>query len=435
VRIMKPLTTVIRGLLTIVLAVIGLESGATAFHDGGAGSCVGCHSIHGSDSASIGASSLLRQQDTSSTCLYCHQQTGDAGPTGYHISTPANELPSGVAPKQLTPGGDFGWLKKTYTWIPGPSLPMASSPGDRHGHNIVAADFLYIADSINSAAPGGSYPADSLSCISCHDPHGKYRRSSGGTISTASGPIIGSGSYASSPEPDAQGSVGVYRLLGGKGYLPRSLDMAFTFSSDPPLAFAPDDYNRSEVSAQTRVAYGKGMTEWCENCHSDYSLTMHTVVSPGTGTSAPHPVGVNGAFGTVIADTYNAYVKSGDLTGLQSTSYLSLVPFEESTAAPMTLKSQARSDGSALGGPDGTTSQVTCLTCHRAHASGWDYATRWNTKTDFIVFGGKYAPSLNPEYAQGRTEEEAMRAYYDRPEAVFAPDQDTLCNKCHNGSY
>jgi hypothetical protein len=88
-----------------------------------------------------------------------------------------------------------------------------------------------------------------------------------------------------------------------------------------------------------------------------------------------------------------------------------------------------------LTGPDGTTSQVTCLTCHRAHASGWDNATRWNTKTDFIVFGGYYAPAANPEYAQGRTEAEAMRAYYDRPASIFASNQDTLCNKCHNGSY
>jgi predicted CXXCH cytochrome family protein len=432
---MKPLTTVIRYLLTIAVAITGLESGAAAFHDGGAGSCVGCHSIHGSDSASPGGPSLLRQQDASSTCLFCHQKTGDLGPTEYHISTPANELPSGIPPKQLTPGGDFGWLKKDYAWIPGPMLAEEKSPGERHGHNIVAADFLYIADSVNSAAPGGSYPADSLSCISCHDPHGRYRRDSSGSISVTSGPIMGSGSYASSPEPGADGSVGVYRMLGGKGYLPKSLNLGFVFVNNPPAAFAPDDYNRSEASTQTRVAYGKGMSDWCENCHGNYALTMHTVVSPGSGTSVAHPVGSGGLLGAAIADAYNAYVKSGDLTGLPSASYLSLVPFEEGTADATVLKSHARSDGSVLTGPDGTLSQVTCLTCHRAHASGWDYATRWNTRTNYIVFGGSYAPSLNPEYAQGRSEEEAKRAYYDRPESVFAVDQDTLCNKCHNGSY
>jgi hypothetical protein len=162
---------------------------------------------------------------------------------------------------------------------------------------------------------------------------------------------------------------------------------------------------------------------------------MHTVVAPGSGESEDHPVGVNGLLGPEIAAVYNSYVKSGDLSGLAATSYLSLVPFEEGTSSLTTLKSHARSDDSQLSGPDPATAQVTCLTCHRAHASGWDSATRWNTKTDFIVYGGSYAPAANPEYAQGRTEAEAARAYYDRPAAAFAPDQESLCNKCHNGTY
>ncbi|NTW58029.1 MAG: cytochrome C [Nitrospirae bacterium] len=407
-----------------------MAGGSSAFHDGGAGSCIACHSLHGTDIASTGGPSLLREQDTSSSCLYCHQGTGDSGPTSYHVSTPVNELPLGVPPKQLTPGGDFGWLKKSYTWSPG-----GESRGEQHGHNIVAADFLYSADGIHAAAPGGSYPADGLSCISCHDPHGRYRRDIGGSISTSVNPIVGSGSLASSPDPGGIGSVGVYRLLGGKGYQPKSVSGAVPFVNDPPAAVAPDDYNRSEATTQTRVAYGAGMSEWCMNCHSDYSVTMHTVVASGSGTSAAHPVGASGLLGTAIADTYNAYVKSGDLTGLSSASYLSLVPFEEGITVITTLKGRARSDDSVLSGPDATTAQVTCLTCHRAHASGWDSATRWNTKSNFIVYGGYYAPAANPEYAQGRTEAEAARAYYDRPVSMFALNQDSLCNKCHNGNY
>jgi predicted CXXCH cytochrome family protein len=105
---MKMLTTVIRGLLTNVLIIVGLESGSVAFHDGGVAVCVGCHTIHGSNIFSISGPSLLREQDASSTCLFCHQQAGDSGPTDYHASTPFNELPQGIPPKQLTPGGDFG---------------------------------------------------------------------------------------------------------------------------------------------------------------------------------------------------------------------------------------------------------------------------------------------------------------------------------------
>jgi hypothetical protein len=28
-----------------------------------------------------------------------------------------------------------------------------------------------------------------------------------------------------------------------------------------------------------------------------------------------------------------------------------------------------------------------------------------------------------------------LQAYYNRPETYFAPNQDTLCNKCHIGVY
>lgn len=429
---MKILTTVIRGLLTTALILIGLESGSAAFHDGGAGSCVGCHSIHGSDIATIGGPSLLREQDASSTCLFCHQQGGDSGPTDYHVSTPINELPQGIPPKQLTPGGDFGWLKKTYSWVPGPSLPPAYSQGERHGHNIVAADFLYDGDSTYSAAPGGTYPSNQLSCISCHDPHGKYRRNADGSISTTWSPIIGSGSFASSPNPGVNQAVGVYRLLGGKGYLPKSLTGGFAFVNDPPAAVAPDAYNRSEAATQTRVAYGAGMSEWCRNCHPD----MHTPAWPGN-TNLLHPAGNSAGLGAVKAVNYNAYIKTGDLSGLANTSYLSLVPFEEGTTDYATLKPHATSNDSWLVGPDNTMAQVMCLTCHRAHASGWNGIMRWNAETDYIEYNGSYAQegqSYQP-YGQGRTEAEAVRAYYDRPATKFSPSQDTLCNKCHVGVY
>jgi predicted CXXCH cytochrome family protein len=428
---MNILTNAIRGLLPIVL-VLGLESGSAAFHDGGAGQCVGCHSIHGSDISFIGGPALLREQDASSTCLYCHQKTGASGPTSYNVSTPSNELPQGIPPKQLTPGGDFGWLKKTFSWIPGPSLPWSYSKGDSHGHNIVAADFLYVADSTHSVAPGGTYPADQLSCISCHDPHGKYRRNIDGSISTSWSPIGGSGSLASSPNPGARLSVGAYRLLGGKGYLPRSLISGFTFVNDPPAAVAPDAYNLSEAAAQTRVAYGAGMSEWCRNCHPD----MHTPASPGK-TNLLHPAGNSAKLGGIKADNYNKYIRTGNLSGSVNTSYLSLVPFEEGTRDYAALKAHARTDDSWLFGPDSATSEIMCLTCHRAHASGWDGIMRWNAETDYIVYNGLYAQEGQPyqPYGQGRMEAEALRAYYDRPASKFSPNQDSLCNKCHIGVY
>lgn len=416
-------------LMALILLAILIRPGrqAFAFHAGGVGPCDACHAMHAASGSGDG---LLKASDAGSTCLNCHEHAGDIGPTTYHISTPQADMPPGSPPRQLTPGGDFGWLKKTYTWTPD-TTHQAFSYGDRHGHNIVANDYLYAPDVINVVAPGGAYQADSLTCISCHDPHGTYRRNFDGSVSTNGSPIIGSGSLASSPEPVVDKAVGVYRLLGGKGYLPKPLVGGLAFVNDPPAAVAPDDYNRSEAVTQTRVAYGSGMSEWCRNCHPD----MHTATSPGSA-NLIHPAGNSAKLGSIKTVNYNSYIKTGDPAGLAGTSYLSLVPFEEGISDYPTLKMHAKSDDSVLMGPDGTTAQVMCLTCHRAHASGWDGGMRWNADTDFIVYNGSYAQegqSVQP-YGQGRTEIEAEKAYYDLQASRFALNQDTLCHKCHAGA-
>jgi len=47
-----------------------------------------------------------------------------------------------------------------------------------------------------------------------------------------------------------------------------------------------------------------------------------------------------------------------------------------------------------------------CLTCHRAHASGWDYMARWNLKSKMLLHDGEFAGTDNKapaSVAQGRT--------------------------------
>jgi hypothetical protein len=438
---MKFLITALIGLLPLA-CIIGLESESSAFHSGGVGPCDGCHSVHNShegqpvveDMLTGVHSNLLLEQDSSSTCLNCHQAAGDAGPTGFHVSTPAVELSGGLPPKQLTPGGDFGWLQKTYTWSPGASLPQEFSRGERHGHNITAQDYLYDADSTYFLSPGGAYPADRFSCTSCHDPHGRYRRNADGSSTTTGKPIADSGSFVSSRNPDAATSVGAYRMLAGKNYQPKSLQGNHAFIYDPPAAVAPNWPNRSEDTTQTRVAYGSGMSEWCRNCH----ILMHTAGLPGPSNMV-HAAGAAAKLGQHYADNYNSYIKTGVTltTPDDSASFLSLVPFEEGISDYSVLKSHAKIDDSYRAGPDSTYAQVMCLTCHRAHASGWDGAARWNTRTEFIVYNGFYSQEgqAYQPYGQGRTELEATRAYYNIPASTFALNQDTLCNKCHSGAY
>jgi hypothetical protein len=425
-------TSIILIVMVLLIFLMGPGNDASAFHDGGVGACDACHSMH--NPSQLAGGSLLRSSDPSSTCLNCHEQMGDTGPRSYHVSTAQSDMPPGSPPKQLSPGGDFGWLKKTYSWVPSATGVLQLSPGDRHGHNIIANDYQYAVDGINSTAPwGNNYPSAGLTCISCHDPHGKYRRDITGLISTSGTAILGSGSYASSANPQPGLSVGVYRLLGGKNYQPKYLNGNFAFINDPPASVAPDTYNRAESGTQTRVAYGSNMSEWCENCHT----TMHTIISSGTSTiQRTHPVGSLAKFGSALSANYNIYVKTGVLTGNEINSFLSLVPFEEGTSDYPTLKAHARSDDSYLRGPDSTSSQVMCLTCHRAHASAWDYATRWNANSDYIVYKGFFSQDgqAYQPYGQGRSEMEARKAYYDMQASRFALNQDTLCHKCHAGA-
>ncbi|UCD47544.1 MAG: cytochrome C [Deltaproteobacteria bacterium] len=398
-----------------------------AFHSGGVAECIGCHSMHSTEQRGP-SPSLLVQSDPSSVCLTCHQGTGDTGPNSYHISTAESEMPPGAPPKQRTPGGDFAWLKKDYTFVV--DGQAVNEDGDRHGHNIVAADFGYRFDRSNHSAPGGTFPAARLACTSCHDPHGNYRRLADGRVATTGASILASGSYATNDDPRASDppapgtALGSYRLLAGNGYS----NHGATFPG-VPAAKAPSVYNRSEEFTQTRVAYGNATTgghatwdDWCGTCHS----AVHS------GGSLEHPV--DEELGSEIGMHYDQYVKTGDMTGTGASSFTSLVPFIEYTGDYLLLASHAKNDDTYLAGP-APSDRVSCLTCHRAHASGWPYALRWSHGGEFITYGGQY-PGIDttpavPEIARGRTSAETRGAYYDRPVTAFAPDQRVLCEKCH----
>jgi len=435
---------VVTGLFS-VMPCLGVDQFPNGFHNGGVGACDGCHSrsldasrtdssvVFKNSSTASGANrtesrdvsrGMFNGQDPSSTCLICHTAPkGLRQPSGYYVATNNEDITAGMPPTQMAPGGDFAWLRKTFRWSMRDSSTIKDglSQGDHHGHNIIAAQFGYTPDFTNITAPGGGYPAEKLGCTSCHDPHGSYRRLSDGSISTNNTiPIIASGSYKSSPTPDATHAVGAYRLLAGKGYSPRITGSPVVLTADPPAAIAPDIYNRVEPQyGDTRVAYGSDMSEWCQNCHKPHN----------------HPTGNSAIINSTFAKQYNSYVASGDMGGSRATSYSSLVPFETGTHDYSELKRIAGSGGNGadLNGPK-SGENIMCLTCHRAHAGGWDAITRWNTKTELIVYNGRY-PGIDagsPSHiAQGRTSAETRKAYNERPADSFALYQRGLCSKCH----
>ena len=414
---------------TIIIIVLFFtfwyRGSGNAFHSGGVAECEGCHTMHNSlDGVQMttefpqyqAGPYLLKATDQGSACLNCHQHAGDTGPTSYHISTADADMPTGIAPLQMTPGGDFAWLKKTYSWVPRSGAQTEYSNGERHGHNIIASDYGYTADSTQTISPGGSYPAANLTCISCHDPHGRYRitayTATSATFATGGKPIKSSGSYGATP--DATFAIGTYRLLAGKNYAPESLS-SYPFAWDPIVAVAPNSYNRSEATSDTRVSYGRDVAFWCANCHEQ----MHSVLSGGF----VHRAGEQ--LNSTVANDYNRYRKTGDISGTISTAYLSLVPFQvdNSTNIPAHLTLTTSTAGAAFN------DRVMCLTCHRAHASGWDSMVRFSLGNEFMTLADSSGnpiwpdPAVNPAQAQGRTIAETQAAYYGRPATKFAAYQ------------
>ena len=277
---------------------------------------------------------------------------------------------------------------------------------------------------VNATAPGGDMDANLLGCNSCHDNHGKLRRLSNGTVATTGAPIIGSGSYTNSAAPAAGQAVGVYRLLRGPGSTAGSGGKTFTAVFNASVA---STYNRSEGhSARRPMAYGAGISDWCATCHPD----MHSA----TSTKLIHPV--NQAFSSALQTNYNSYLGSG-LTG--ASGFDTIVPFQTDNLSDFaTLKTTAINNVAGTGAQATGTARVMCLSCHRAHASGFEFMGRWQNAGEFIAADGVWPGSDSAstiasqgKYAAGRTTAEMAASYNYQPETKYASYQRSLCNKCH----
>ncbi len=300
----------------------------------------------------------LIRSDPSSTCLSCHATSG------------VRQNVKSLNGSSFTPGGDFYWLGKTFNWT-GEFGHAMTSPGRSHGHNIIALEYGLSADTVLTTAPGGTYPSGSLTCISCHDPH-----------------AVAGGSY---------------RLLGGAGYK-AGTSSGFYFLNPAPFAVAPPNWTETDTN---HASYGSGFSEWCANCHA-------ALLSCAVDMNAIHHPACNSAFlGRDIANNYNSYITSGNLTGSASAAYQALVPFESGNPASLAPSSTA--------GP-GENANVMCLSCHRAHASAFRSIGRWD-------FQATLFKDSHPNGAgDGSTYSDKLNSYYGR---TFEDFQRQLCNKCH----
>ncbi|MBP7147971.1 MAG: hypothetical protein KBD01_10530 [Acidobacteria bacterium] len=257
-------------------------------------------------------------------------------------------------------GGAFAFLlEDNLNDGPGGAQPTNWIPGAKAGHSVISIERGTPADIEHVTAPGGTYAAVSLHCTSCHDPHGKS---------------------------------GNYRLLRGAG--PASVaGYAFTFTqaapdaSGIPLDGAPE-------SDTHHNAYRSGVSTWCSNCHGGYH-------AEGSA-SFVHPV--DRPLGATEIDTYNRYRGTGYLDGTGADAYV----------APVPLAFPGNSTGFA--GPVPVDARITCLTCHRAHASSAPGSLRWDNRIATWAEEGLASGSYripNPY------------------ESTAGPGQGRLCEKCH----
>jgi len=346
-----------RTVLAIVMSVGLLALVATpalAFHDQGVAACNGCHTMHNSENGQMvdptapnGNPYLLKNGTPSDVCLSCHATSHGA----VWGTDPLNPPPE-------KGGGNFAYLSAP-NLNDGHSGHLSPIPGSYGGHNVIAPSKNATADPVLTRAPGGTYLASSMSCTSCHNPHGNAH----------------------------------FRLLYGAGHVEAG---NYTFTNAAPTAVGLGISTATDVEAPNKhTAYQGGMSAWCANCHGNFH--------DGNGALLKHPSGV--AMGASIAQVYNMYNGTADQTGgVAATAYTPLVAFED---PGMTTTSTA--------GPTAT-SQVSCISCHRAHGTSAPNIGRWDfnisTWAAEGVESGSY-PIPNPYPATGNT-------------------QRSLCNKCHN---
>ena len=431
-------------LVAAVAVIFGLSTTSFAFHSGGVAECEGCHSMHNSFEGSPNVTGrtfaegtgiyLLKANDQSGACLNCHN-AADTAPSSYHISTNGVTPYDTSSPVEMTPGGDFAWLKKTMTFVVRGNT--TTNDGARHGHNIIAADYGYVQDDLLTAAPGGTYPADKLACSSCHDPHGRYRRFADNTYNTTGLPIFNSGSYNNSANPiDTKSAVGAYRILGGANYLPKSLEGSgvAAFSTDPMDVVVASSYNRSEATDQTGISYGKNVSEWCANCHTEMLMNSYTSGMAGLR----HPAGNGAKLTDAIVTNYNAYVSSGIMTNTNTAkAFSTLAPFatDQNDRAVMKPQAVTGTGGNSNHPAAAATDNAMCLSCHRAHATAFESMIRWNYAGNEFMTAADSAGNAIYDTVNGKGTgydvTQQTNAYYGRPATVLGPNARSYCNKCH----
>jgi hypothetical protein len=179
------------------------------------------------------------------------------------------------------------------------------------------------------------------------------------------------------------------------------------------------------------------MSEWCANCHTAMLQGSYTSGMAGLR----HPAGNQATLGATIAANYNAWVRSGVMTNVTTAAAFStLAPFQLNSLDFAAAKLAARTSTTYTNQnmpAAATSNNVSCLSCHRAHATGFESMLRFFYLNEFMTVADSANAAIydssttENKINYGYNQTQQQNAYNYRPATVFGPYARSYCNKCH----
>jgi hypothetical protein len=420
--------------------------------------CTDCHTLHASDRnsgvttgvATDGATSsdvygfgapyreLLKRGDWTDMCLSCHKQGQNTSGTA---ALPGVENSGWVAPIVMTtdgtdpagismPAGDFYWSNRY--------PKRGHNPAFTKNSMTVATSKMMAADTVlGSTPPGGSIADGEWSCHSCHGMHSRFS----GTytawrqIKRKVNGIVQSGCTDTVGTVDGNGycDTAVATTLAGYEAIKSNSRGHFNGGTGEDLIYkvTRKDGNPNEgadlfadESDTNKNVYRGGFSSFCATCHGDFHGGNGETRGTANGKTnisnswMRHPTNVkmnetavvmSGSTSTTGSkygiSTYTKAITNQQGNNPNPVGYDWKYPLIQPDLdfAVKSTEASATVGTTALGD-----SRISCLTCHKAHASQFENMTRWDTNAHSFIasgatdFTGATSIGDNPAYGCGK---------------------------------